>query len=46
MSGVFVYRSKLFGGMSAEVLTIFNLSYLLELLKGSKIPALVLTLKF
>jgi hypothetical protein len=39
MSGLFVYRSKLFGGLSAEVLTIFNNSKILDLLKGREIPA-------
>jgi len=37
-NGLFVYRSKLFGGMTAEVLTIFNKSNLLVKLKGSEIP--------
>ena len=37
-NGLFVYRSKLFGGMSAEVLTIFNKSNLLIKLKGNEIP--------
>ena len=37
-NGLFVYRSKLFGGMSAEVLTIFNKSNLLIKLKGTEIP--------
>jgi hypothetical protein len=36
-NGLFVYRSKLFGGMSAEVLTIFNKSNLMVKLKGSEI---------
>jgi hypothetical protein len=36
MSGLFVYRSKLFGGLSAEVLTIFNQSNIMNLLKGKK----------
>ncbi len=36
MSGLFVYRSKLFGGLSAEVLTIFNKSNIMALLKGEK----------
>jgi hypothetical protein len=39
-SGLFVYRSKLFGGMSAEVLTIFNKSELMSKLKDKQIPAL------
>jgi hypothetical protein len=39
-SGLFVYRSKPFGGMSAEVLTIFNKSKLLSKLKDKQIPAL------
>ena len=39
-SGLFVYRSKLFGGMSAEVLTIFNKSELMSRLKDKQIPAL------
>jgi hypothetical protein len=38
-SGLFVYRSKLFGGMSAEVLTIFNKSELMAKLKDKQIPA-------
>ena len=37
-NGLFVYRSKLFGGVSAEVLTIFNKSNLLIKLKGTEIP--------
>ena len=37
--GLFVYRSKLFGGMSAEVLTIFSKSNLMACLKGIEIPA-------
>jgi hypothetical protein len=37
MSGLFVYRSKLFGGLSAEVLTIFNNSNIMRLLKGCKL---------
>ena len=39
-SGLFVYRPKLFGGMSAEVLTIFNKSELMAKLKDKQIPAL------
>jgi hypothetical protein len=39
-SGLFVYRSKLFGGMSAEVLTIFNKSELMSKLKDKQTPAL------
>jgi len=46
MSGLFVYRSKLFGGLSAEVLTIFNKSKLMEMLKGGEIPGLDPTSKF
>ena len=46
MSGLFVYRSALFGGMSAEVTTIFNGSNLLQLLKGTETPALLVNLKF
>jgi hypothetical protein len=33
-NGLFLYRSKLFGGISAEVLTIFNNSLLMERLKA------------
>lgn len=36
-NGLFLYRSKLFGGISAEVLTIFNNSVLMERLKGKQI---------
>jgi hypothetical protein len=35
--GLWMYRSKLFGGMSAEVLTIFNKSDLMARLKGMQI---------
>ncbi len=36
-NGLFVYRGKLHGGMSSEVLTQFNKSALMALLKGTQI---------
>ena len=36
-NGLFVYRTKLFGGMSAEVLTQFNKSRLMDCLRGTEI---------
>lgn len=36
-NGLFVYRTKLFGGMAAEVLTMFNKSDLMEKLRGTQI---------
>jgi len=36
-NGLFVYRTKLFGGITAEVTTQFNGSNLMETLKGTQI---------
>jgi hypothetical protein len=45
-NGIFVYRSHLHGGLTAEVLRIWNGSNILKLLKGSGFPDLVKDFKF
>jgi hypothetical protein len=45
-NGLFMYRSKLHGGMTQEVLRIFNTSTLMASLKGTEIPALGDTFNF
>ena len=45
-NGLFMYRSKLHGGMTQEVLRIFNTSTLMASLKGTEIPALGATFYF
>ena len=45
-NGLFMYRSKLHGGMTQEVLRIFNTSTLMASLKGSEIPALADSFNF
>lgn len=41
-----MFRSKIFGGMSAEVLTIFNKSAIPEMLKGSCLAQLNVSFNF
>lgn len=45
-NGLFLYRSRLFGGVSAEVLTIFNKSQLMQRLKGTQIRMLAGNMNF